>query len=323
MNKTIAVIVSLGLTVGAVPLRAAEDNRFEITRDYPLERVSERVYVIFGPNEPPTPANKGFQNNPGIVLTNVGIVIIDPGSSVYTGSYVLKRARELDSARVVAVFNTHSHGNHWLGNQAIKEAYPTAVVYAHPKAKELAEQGEGERWIKAINQRTGGTLAGTYPVGPGRSADEGDTIEIGGVHFRIHHTGPAHTESDIMIEVLEERVLFFGDIVRSQNVSEFMESVTGNIDAIDRGLATDANRFVPGHGPGLDGAMVQNYRGFLATLRSTLTQFYNDGMASYEVKPLMVAALKDYRSWSGFDDHIGRLIHAAYLEVEQESFGGL
>lgn len=322
MNKLLATTLLTGLALCNAPLATAGENSLEITTDYPLQRMSERVYVIYGPNEAPTPENKGFQNNPAIVLTDGGVVIIDPGSSVYTGNYVLKKVRELTPSRVVAVFDTHSHGNHWLGNQAIKEAYPNAIIYAGPGVKELAAQGEGERWIKAIDQLTGGTLKGTYPVGPDRSVKDGDTIEIDGVHFRIYHSGPGHTESDIMIEVVEERVLFFGDIVRSHNVSEFMASLKGNIDAIDRGLATKATRFVPGHGPGSDRAMVVEYRGFLSALRTNLANLYDKGMASYETKEPMVSALKGYQSWSGFEDNIGRLINAAYLQIEQDAFGG-
>ncbi len=320
MQAKIGIILVLGLTAGAALPAGAEDRPLEIDKGYPLERVSKLVYVIRGPNERPTPENKGFRNNPGIVLTGSGVVIIDPGSSVHTGEYVLKRVRELTTARVVAVFNTHSHGDHWLGNQAVREAFPNAVIYAHPRMKELVAQGEGARWIEAIGELTGGALEGTYPVGPDRAVTDGETVDIGGVGFRIHHHGPAHTDNDIMIEVVEEGVLLFGDIVRSRQVSEFLDDIQGNIEAIDAGLQTGATRFVPGHGPGSDRETVLAYRDFLSTLRSKVAKLYEDGTQSYEMTPDVVAALDDYRSWNGFDDSIGRLINTAYLEVEQEAF---
>jgi glyoxylase-like metal-dependent hydrolase (beta-lactamase superfamily II) len=320
MHTKSGIILVFGLIGGALLPVAADDSRLEIRKNYPLERVSQRVYVIRGPNEMPTPENQGFRNNPGIVVTDGGVVIVDPGSSVHTGNYVLKKVRELTASRVVAVFNTHSHGDHWLGNQAIKEAFPNAVIYAHPRAKELAAQGEGERWIRAIDERAGGALEGTYPVAPDRTVNNGETITIGGTHFRIHHGGPAHTDNDIMIEVAEEKVLFFGDVVRSRNVGEFMTSFKGNIAAIDLGLKTGATRFVPGHGPGFDRQGVQAYRDLLATIRAKVAALYETGMESFEMKPRVVAALDGYKTWSGFDDHIGRLINTAYLEVEKEAF---
>jgi glyoxylase-like metal-dependent hydrolase (beta-lactamase superfamily II) len=32
----------------------------------------------------------------------------------------------------INIFNTHVHGDHWLGNQAIVERYPAVKIYAHP-----------------------------------------------------------------------------------------------------------------------------------------------------------------------------------------------
>jgi len=301
------------------PVTAAA-SPFDIKKDYPLEKVSEHVYVIRGPNEMPTPENQGFRNNPGIVLTEAGVVIIDPGSSVHTGNFVLKKVHELTRDRVVAVFDTHAHGDHWLGNQAIKEAYPSAVIYAHPRAIELIKEGEGERWIKAINERAGGALEGTYPVGPERAVKDGETVTIGATHFRILHPGSAHTDNDIMIEVVEDKVLFLGDVVRSQQVSEFMNNIKGNIDAIDVALNIGVTSFLPGHGPGSDLKMVQTYRDFLVTLRTQVRQLYEQGVESYDMKPKVVAALDCCKTWSGFDDQIGRLINTAYLEVEKEAF---
>ncbi len=320
MHTLIGIILMLGLAGGASLPVALGDTGLEIKKNYPLERVSQRVYVIVGPNEMPTPENQGFRNNPGIVLTDGGVVIIDPGSSVHTGKYVLKKIRGLTKERVVAVFNTHSHGDHWLGNQAIKEAFPNAIIYAHPKVRELVAQGEGERWIKAIDERAGGALKGTYPVAPDRAVKNGETVTIGGMHFRVHHNGPAHTDNDIMIEVVEEKVLFYGDIVRSRQVSEFMASFKGNIEAIDLGLKSGATRFIPGHGPGFDREAVQTYRDFLSTIRSQVTRLYENGVESFEMKPHIVATLNSYKSWDSFNDNIGRLINTAYLEVEKEAF---
>jgi len=49
-------------------------------KDYPVNQVAENVYVIHGPLGTPNPQNQGFMNNPGFVVTNDGIVVIDRGS---------------------------------------------------------------------------------------------------------------------------------------------------------------------------------------------------------------------------------------------------
>ena len=45
--------------------------------------------------------------------------------------------------------------------------------------------------------------------------NNGDVIAIGDTSFGIHYTGPAHTDNDIMIEVVDQKALFTGDVVRN------------------------------------------------------------------------------------------------------------
>ncbi|MDB4576071.1 hypothetical protein N9112_03855, partial [bacterium] len=49
---------------------------------YTFEKVADNTWVMHGPREMPNPQNKGFMNNPGIVKTSAGLVMIDPGSTV-------------------------------------------------------------------------------------------------------------------------------------------------------------------------------------------------------------------------------------------------
>jgi hypothetical protein len=42
----------------------------------------------------------------------------------------------------VGDFNSHVHGDQWLGKQAVKRAYPEIDIYAH--AKTIAQSGASE-----------------------------------------------------------------------------------------------------------------------------------------------------------------------------------
>ena len=147
--------------------------------DHPLDRINEQVYVIHGPIDMPNPENQGFMNNPGVILTSKGVVIIDPGASVQSGEMVLRRLKTISQQPVVAVFNTHIHGDHWLGNQAIKEAYPKAVIYGHPRMIELIAEGEGDTWVDLMMKLSNGKTEGTKVVGPDKASNHGDAITIG------------------------------------------------------------------------------------------------------------------------------------------------
>jgi hypothetical protein len=57
----------------------------DIVRPYPAQQVSTGTYVIHGPQGVPSRENQSFMNNPAWVITQDGVVVIDPGSSVQTG----------------------------------------------------------------------------------------------------------------------------------------------------------------------------------------------------------------------------------------------
>jgi len=310
----------MALAAGLLAQAEASDPSRAIRANYPLDRLTPNVYVIHGPTADPTPENQAFRNNPGIVLTKEGAVVIDPGSSVHVGEMVVRKVKTLTGKPIVAVFNTHAHGDHWLGNEGIKLAYPRAVIYAHPKMKAMAIQNEGRMWIKAFNERSAGAAEGTTPVGPDKAVNDGDVIAIGGTRFRVMHPGPAHTDHDLMIEVLEEKVLFFGDIVRDGLFSPFQASFKGNIAAIDRGFKTNARVFVPGHGRSGDRTVAMNYRRLLETVREQVRENYRNGLSDFEMKPKITKALAAYRGWSSLDDSLGPLVSAAYQEIEAEEF---
>ena len=52
------------------------------------------------------------------------------------------------------MFNTHVHGDHWLGNDAIRKDYPKAKIYAHPKARSAIAAGEGAKCDRATKGTT-------------------------------------------------------------------------------------------------------------------------------------------------------------------------
>ena len=306
-----------------MPLLACSSSKAPpIERDYPLTRITQHVYVLHGPNENPGSGNQGFANNPGFVTVRGGVVVVDPGSSVQVGEMVLRKIAAVTSDPVIAVFNTHFHGDHWLGNQAIKSAFPRAVIYAHPKMIEAINTGEGERWIKMMDDATQGASRGTKAVAPDMGLDNGDTLKLHGMNFRLYHNDRAHTDNDIMIEVVEEGVIFMGDNVANKRIlAHFPEhgDVQGQIVAIDLALKSGAKYFIPGHGAsgGRDIALTQ--QALLKSLRASVKKYYDQGMSDFDMKEKVMSDLAAYKNYYDFDS-LGRIINAAYLQIEAESF---
>jgi glyoxylase-like metal-dependent hydrolase (beta-lactamase superfamily II) len=269
----------------------------------------------------PNPANQGFMNNPGVVLTQAGVVVVDPGGSRQVGEMLLKKIAGMTQEPVIAVFNTHIHGDHWLANEAIRKAYPKAVIYAHPKM--IAAAGSaGESWVNLMDRLTEGATRGTKPVAPDMGVEDGETLKLGGIGFRFYHTGKAHTDSDIAIEVVEEKVVFLGDIVVAKRAGRMDDGdFRGNLAIIDTVLgSSQAVRYVPGHGETGGREVAEAYRDYINALLAAVKKYYEQGMSDFEMKDKVLADLAPYKDWAMFDSEMGKLISLAYLSVESESF---
>jgi len=290
-------------------------------KDYPFEQVAKNTWVIHGPLGMPNVVNQGFMNNPGAVLTSEGIVIIDPGSSLQAGEMVLRMLKEVADKPIVAVFNTHIHGDHWLGNQAIREAYPDAPIYGHAEMLAMIEDGTGETWVELMDKLTEGSTKGTQVVSPDHAIKHGETIKIGNKTFRAHHHGQAHTRTDLMLEVVEDGVVFLGDNVTTDRIPRMSDgNFTGNINSVDKILEINAATWVPGHGRTGEADMVKAYREYLEAVYASAKQAFDSDMDSSDVKPIALKATAKYKDWAGYDDEIGPHGAQAYMEVEAAEF---
>lgn len=289
--------------------------------DYPAATLSDRVWVIHGPTEVPNPENKGFMNNPAFVVTDAGVVVIDPGSTLETGRMVLRQIEKITDKPVTHVFNTHVHGDHWLGNQALHDAYPSASFYAHPVMIEQARAGQAESWLGLMEQLTEGASKGTEALIPELALKDGQEVKVGDVTFRAYLSNWAHTKTDAMIEVVEASVLATGDNALYQRIGRLDDaSFRGSIGACDRALDLGLKHYIPGHGPSGGPESVKPFCDYLKKLYAKVTELYDEGLSDFEMKDAVVEHLSDYQDWSGFDDEIGRHISLALLEIERAEF---
>lgn len=302
---------------------AASDRKTLAADDFPyhFEQVTSNTWVMHGPLELPNPENQGFMNNPGIVKTSAGLVVIDPGSTVHTGNKVLNKIKQISDLPVVATFNTHVHGDHWLANQAIKTAYPDVKIYGHKQMLLEIENGAGDSWVDLMHTMTAGASDGTEVVAPEYAIDHGDTINIGDTRFKIHHYGMAHSKTDIMIEVVGESVVFLGDNVLAKRIARMVDGTfQGNIASINNILQSNAQTYVPGHGPSGDRAMVEAFRDYLTLIYEAAQKTFAEDLDSSDVISISRVTTADYKDWSGYDEQLGAHGAQAYSEVEAAEF---
>ena len=195
-----------------------------------------------------------------LVVTPSGVVIVDPVSSGHIGDMVLRQMRAITAKPVIAVLNTHVHGDHWLGNDAVLRAFPGVPIYGHPKMIAAIDAGAGEQWIDSMNRLTGNAVAGTQVVKPTNAVGDGTVLDLGGFQFRIHHNGTAHTNNDLMIEVVGEDLLFTGDNASNGRILRMDDgSFEGNAEALKLALSLNREVVVPGHGQTAGPELIEAY----------------------------------------------------------------
>lgn len=291
----------------------------DVVRSYPPQEVAAGTYVIHGPQGLPSAANQSFMNNPAWIVTADGVVVIDPGSSVQVGRMVVAQIRKTTDKPVTHVFDTHVHGDHWLGNQAILEAWPKATLVAHPDMIKQAHNGADAFWIQLMSDMTGGYTDGTRAVIPTIEAADGQEFRIGGKTFRIHSSTDAHSKTDLMIEMVEDRILFTADNVLNRQVMNLRDGTfKGVMKATDRALALNMALYVPGHGKTGDREFVTEQKAYFDILMAEVRRMYDEGMSDYEMKPVVAEKLKAYQDWAEWDTNLGQQISLAILEIEQE-----
>lgn len=286
-------------------------------------QVSEHVYVLHGSKERPNPQNQGFMNNPAIVLTGDGAVIVDPGGTAEVGRMVLRQLRKLTDKPVTDILVSHIHGDHWLASSVIREAFPKLRVHAHPQMIAAAKI-EGPRWVDMMNQLTEGASQGTRFEVPESALADGQELAIGGLTFRVHLSELAHTNSDAMFELVQDKLIFLGDIGVYERMGRMEpdghSSFRGNIAALERALALGLEHYVPGHGPSGGSDRASAFLDYLKIIYGAAEKGMEDGQAPFEIKEQVAPRVEAFSSWTGFEDNFGQQISLAVLEAEQAAF---
>jgi len=318
LSLMIAMIITFSLSLNAFSLGKLGEFKFE-------KQGNTNVWVMYGPPMNPSVENEGFMNNPSFVEGPNGTIVIDPGGNYNVGKKILAEYKKVTNKPVLAILNTHKHGDHWFAGKAFREAYPNAKSYAHPHMIEVTKAGEARKWFNILQGLTK-NLDGTdkaFPF-PTEILKDGQVIKIDGQTFKIFHPKRAHTDTDILIEHVESNTLWLGDNLMKSRLGgmDASSSVYGNIELLEHIEALkDGYRkydlYVPGHGYG--GKMheaIDPYLHYFKTVLKFAKIAYENEQESYEIKPEVAKALPAYHDWDEFDRQMGKHLMKAIEEVE-------
>jgi len=288
---------------------------------FKFEKANKNVYIMHGPVTDPNVENEGYMNNPAIIEGKTALIIIDPGGNYNVGKKILAEIEKVSKKPIIAILNTHKHGDHWFANKNILEKYPNVKIYAHPKMIKEVKGGEAENWY-GILERLSKNLKGTKPFAfPILTLVGGQNLSIDGENFYIQHQKITHTDTDIIIEHKNSNTIFLGDNVMRGRLGAFdySSNIMGNIKLLeDLNKQDEATLYVPGHGPsGTRAETITPYLNYMKTVVKWAKKAYDEDKEAYEVKKEAVADLLIYSKWDGFGNKVGKHLQKALEEIEQ------
>lgn len=293
--------------------------------DIPAKQLSPHVWMIYSPDGFPTPENRGMMANVIFVVTSAGVVVIDSGASLQIGEMAIRMIRQVTDKPVVAVFNSHYHGDHWLGNHAFVKTYGDKLpIYSLASSIEKLKGAEGNLWRSLMERWTNQSTIGTQVVIPNTAVVHGQVLQFGDVSLRMHHYGIAHTPSDLSVEVVQDKVTAVGDIAMTNRIANMDDGSYPGTFKYYQALQDAAGEqlWVPGHGQARKD-LLKTYGEFMAGIWEPSLKAVEDGKSEAEAR---AAVMKDPRvasrakTMDGFNSNIGKYISLAYLEAEKIAF---
>ncbi|MDV3002022.1 MAG: Hydroxyacylglutathione hydrolase [Chroococcopsis gigantea SAG 12.99] len=230
-----------------------------------LEKVKDGVYALISSTDfPPKDMKKIAICNGGIVISDKGVLVIDPFQSKELGGLLLSTVATLTDQPVRYVVNTHYHFDHTGGNPAIPVETPiigrgqikefmlqkNRQLDPNPQTPRIIVNGETNLWLgdrKIILQEVEGHSGGT----------------------------------DLILYVPDADVVFAGDILFNQRIPYVSD---GNIkqwqNSLDKLITNYASaKMVPGHGPITDISGVKSLKAYFADLEKLALSWKQEGIS--------------------------------------------
>jgi cyclase len=238
------IIVSLVLlTAGAIQsaesqVRTADPARRGVAlTEFP--RIIKLADNVFGYEEIRQP---GFTTVSLFVVGRNGVLVADGQGSPAATRTMLEKISTVTTLPVKWYVVGSDHGDHTAGNSELPKDI-TFIVHPTSRAQLVRDS------TSAAAPSRSGQPPRVVVVPPRAMNGDKETIDLGGISVDVLFLGRAHTGGDLMVHLPREKILFMSEAYLNR-VFPAMRSAYPDewVKMIDRALAMDITRYVPGHG---------------------------------------------------------------------------
>jgi glyoxylase-like metal-dependent hydrolase (beta-lactamase superfamily II) len=195
-------------------------------------KLAENVYGYEDIRQP------GFTTVTLFVVGTNGVLIADGQGSPAATQKLLDAIKVVTPKPVKWYVVGSDHGDHTAGNSVL----PKDITYiVHPNS--LAQM---QRDAANPNRQPN---APPVIVPPAAMSGASQTIDVGGIEVRAMFLGRAHTGGDLMVYLPRQQILFMSEAYLNRVFPAMRSAYPSEwVATIDKALAMDVDRYVPGHG---------------------------------------------------------------------------
>jgi cyclase len=216
----------------------------------------------------------GAGGNTGIIVGKDGVIVIDAKTTPASAKDMLAEIAKITPKPVTTVILTHSDGDHVNG----LAAFPAGLtIIAQENCKKEMEASANSR-NPAPQDRL-----------PTKTVANKENVTINGVKLTLLHYAPAHTSGDLMVYLPEQKIVFTGDIIATNQPytlihAEKNGSSEGWIQTVKGLVGLNADTYVPGHGDLQTKAEVQQRLAKVQARREEIKKLVAQGKPLDQVK---------------------------------------
>ena len=222
---------------------------------------------------------KGRGGNIAISAGEDGVYIIDDQLEPLTDQ-LLAAIGKVSDQPIRFVINTHYHGDHVGGNEAIGKG--GAVIIAHDNIHKRMSSDQFNVFFDAT------TPAWPKDALPVVTFNDQVTLHFNSEIAKVYHVPHGHTDGDSIVHFPASDVIHMGDIYFN-GLYPYIDldgggSIQGMISGAELGLsmAGKDTQIIPGHGPLGNKASLAEYRDFLVKARDNVQKLIDDGKSLEE-----------------------------------------
>ena len=235
-----------------------------------IEKVRGDLYMISGEG-----------GNVAVEVTNEGVIL---GDNMYDRSHadILAQVKSVSDKPIKYILNTHYHDDHSGGNAKML-SFAEIIAHQNVRTNLVAKK-------QPYYEDTPGTPIGLPQV---TFSDEA-SVHLGGKEVRAFYFGRGHTDGDAVIYFPDEKTIQTGDLflartgAAAQKLFIFVDYAHGGslfewTRTLDRMLALDFDKVIPGHGPVSTRADVVKFRSDLEAMRTRLIGLIKQGKSRDDI----------------------------------------